>query len=179
MINPYQALGLPLSFEVDLSLAHQRYIAASAANHPDRFTDPLDQADAAERSALINDAYRTLKDPASRAEALLALLGGPAKESDKSLPPDLLMEMMEAREGLDEAKDTGDQSQINKWRDWATQRHAVHLSRIAELFSQLTPPGQPPMPSQDISNATTQAMLKAVRTELNALRYFERMIQEG
>jgi molecular chaperone HscB len=175
MTNPFQALSLPASFDVDLSLAHQRYIAASAANHPDRFTDPLDQADAAERSALINDAYRTIKDPASRAEALLALLGGPAKESDKSLPPDLLMEMMEAREGLDEAKDTGDQSQINKWRDWATQRHAVHLSRIAELFGQLQPPGQP----QDATQPASQATLKAVRVELNALRYFERMIQEG
>ena len=100
-MNPYELFNLPQRFEVDEVLLHKRFIEACSVHHPDRFTDPMDQADAAERSAELNAAYQTLSDPERRADCLLALLGGAAKEQDKSLPDDLLLDMMQMRERME------------------------------------------------------------------------------
>jgi molecular chaperone HscB len=168
--SPFGLLGLPPRFDLDEAELHRRFIQASAAAHPDRFTDPLDQADAAERAAAINDAYRTLKDPESRANALLALLGGAASGDDKSLPPDLLMEMMEVRERMEDAIASADEKAMRELIQWAHEQRSEHLQRVGELLkrAQETPAG-----------AAREAALKNVRLELNALRYFQRMIEQS
>ena len=56
------------------------------------------------RAIDVNAAYRAVKDPVKRAEALLARAGLDVGEtSEPKAPPALLMEMMEAREELSEA----------------------------------------------------------------------------
>src|SRR6185369_7979237 len=122
MPSPFEILGVPPRFDLDEADLHRRFITASAATHPDRFADPVEQSDAAERAALINDAYRTLKDPESRANALLATLGGPAKEADKELPAGLLMQIMEAREELEDSLRSGEQNAINRLAAWAAEQ---------------------------------------------------------
>jgi molecular chaperone HscB len=76
--------------------------------HPDRFA----QAGDAERRASmqmatqVNEAYRTLKSPVRRAQYLLQLQGvDTAFETDTAMPKDFLMQQMELREQLEEAKD--------------------------------------------------------------------------
>jgi len=166
--NAFDHLGIPPQFHQDAGELRSRYLRASAEVHPDRFTDPLEQADAAERSAQLNAAYQTLTDPERRANALLAVLGGPAKEADPSLPPDLLMEMMEARQELEEAIAGGDHPTIDKFRVWATEQRGAHLNKVSELFDQ----------AQAAPEADRSPTLKAIRLELNALRYFERMLHQ-
>lgn len=163
---PFDTLGVEPRFDLDERDLHDRFIRLSAAAHPDRFTDPLDQADAAEKSAAVNHAYRILKDPESRADALLVKLGGPAKDQDKSLPRDLLVEMMEIRETQEEAIAANDQQALRKLATWAADQRTEHLKRIADLFA--AAPGTP----------GNSAALKQIRLELNALRYFERMIEQ-
>ncbi len=160
MNDPFATLGVSPRFDLDLDELRQRFLTASAAHHPDRFTDPLDQADAAERSAELNAAYQTLTDPEARANALLALRGGPAAADDKSLPPTLLMEMMEVREELHQAVADQDHATLERLRDWAHQQHARHVDQLAKLFA------------HDELNG------KAVRLELNAMRYIQRMIEQ-
>lgn len=161
-------LGLEPGFALDEAELHRRFIAASAATHPDRFADPLDQADAAERSAAINEAYRVLKDPEARANVLLQRLGGSDQSQDKSLPPDLLVEMMEIRERMEEAIDAADEAQMRQLARWAHEQRAAHLARVGELFAA----------ALQASGAARAEHLKAIRLELNALRYFQRMIEQ-
>jgi molecular chaperone HscB len=158
MSDPFDFFSIEPRFDLDESGLQRRFIELSAAHHPDRFTDPHEQALAAERSAEVNEAYRILRDPESRANALLRRLGGSTSSDDKSLPPDLLMEMMEVRERQEQAQSTGDAATLAELRQWAAdQRH--------QRAAAASPPDRPPL-------------LDATRLELNALRYIERMIEQ-
>lgn len=168
MPTPFEVLGVPVRFDLDEGELHRRFIAASAEHHPDRYTDALEQADAAARSAEINAAYRALKDPEARANAVLAALGGSAKEDDKSLPADLLAEMMEVRERLEEAVASKDQAELRELAEWARRERAGRLEKIAGLLRQ----------AQETGPAERGGVLAAVRLELNALRYVQRMIEQ-
>lgn len=165
MPDPFQTLGLPPRFDLNEADLHARFIQASAANHPDRYTDPVDQADAAERAAEINHAYAVLADPERRADALLTRLGGPAKDQDKSLPPDLLIDMMETRERMEDAVAENDRPQLDQLRAWANHQRETHLKMIAELFA-------------DNPHALPPDTAKSIRLELNTLRYIQRMLDQ-
>ncbi len=165
MPDPFQTFDLGPRFDLDEADLHARFIRASQASHPDRHTDPVDQAQAAEHAAEINHAFAVLSDPERRADALLTLLGGPAKDQDKSLPPDLLMDMMETRERLEEAIAKDNRAELDKLRAWAHDQRGAHLKRIADLFAE----------TRDGLPADTA---KAIRIELNALRYIQRMLEQ-
>jgi len=158
MADPFAILGVKPQFDLDAEGLHARFIAAVATAHPDRFSDPVDQADAAVRTAEINEAYATLTDPERRANALLIKLGGPAKNDDKSLPPDLLMQMMEVREQSEQAIATDNRTELERLRCWARNQREEYLGRISKLFER---------------RDTT-----AIRMELNALRYIEQMLKQ-
>ena len=74
--------------------------------HPDRFAsaDPETQAEALATAALISDAYRTLKDPFTRAEYLLKWTRGwtPGDARGFRPPPGLFAEVMEIQEAVEE-----------------------------------------------------------------------------
>jgi molecular chaperone HscB len=165
MQDPFALLGIEPVFNLDRQDLEARFLAASSRCHPDRFTDPLDQADAAERMSQLTDAHRVLRDDERRARALLALRQGAAEaqaDDEKALPPDLLMEMMEVREALDDAVSLGDQPAVEKHRAWAHEKRAGYLAAIGKLFDQ--EPGD--------ANAA------AIRLQLNGLRYIERMLEQ-
>ncbi len=169
MPDPFKTLDLPPRFDLDTGDLHTRFIQASAATHPDRYTDPVQQAQAAERAAEINHAYAVLSDPERRADALLTLLGGPAKDQDKSLPPDHLMDMMETRETLEAAVANQDHAELDKLRAWAHDHREAHLKKIAELFAES---------ANDSGNELPDPTAKAIRLQLNALRYIQRMLDQ-
>ncbi len=161
MSDPFSVLGVPPRFDLDLQVLHQRFLAAAAEAHPDRFADPLDQADAVHRSAAINQAYRALREPESRGRALLRLRSGTLSESDEeALPPALLMEVMETREAMEEAVATNDAAALHRLRaDAEADREARH-AQLNRLF------GADPLDAA------------AVRRELNVLRYIQRMLEQ-
>ena len=106
MSDPFQVLGIDPRFDIDIKAAEARHRDLSRALHPDRYA----QAPAAERRMAlsraieVNEAWRALRDPIKRAEAMFVRLGVPAGETAEPNPStDLLMEMMEAREELADA----------------------------------------------------------------------------
>jgi molecular chaperone HscB len=112
-VNPFATLGLEPTFELDLAAAEKTHRELSRALHPDRFVD----AGASERRAAltraieVNEAWRVVRDPIRRAEALLELSGVPTGEEGARRPavdPEFLMEMLEQREALAEAKQARD-----------------------------------------------------------------------
>jgi molecular chaperone HscB len=109
----FAVFGLERKLQVDEEELRRRFYALSRTHHPDfhQQADAAEQATALERSAVVNRAYRALRDPIARVEYLVALEegrdgkeGSPAKPR---LPMDLLAEMMEVQEALEEAKSGG------------------------------------------------------------------------
>jgi len=167
--DPFALLDLPRRFDIDREALQAAYLRQSAALHPDRYFDPIEQAEAAERAAALNRARAELIDDERRANVLLALLGGPGKEQEKALPDGFLMEIMEIRQAMEEILATGDAAKRRDLEAWADhERHAL-LEKIVRLFRQAT---------ADASAPPAPGLLREIRIELNALRYIERMIEQ-
>lgn len=160
--DPFDVLGIPPTFDIDLSAVQRAWLKLSAALHPDRAPDA---EQAAAELARVNLARQTILDPESRANALLARLGGSTKETDRSLPDGFLPEMLEVRESAEDARQSGDAAGWASFKAWADERRALHIKTVSELFAAL---GATPSPEA----------LKAIRVELNAWRYVERMIEQ-
>jgi molecular chaperone HscB len=103
--NFFQFFGLEQKLGVDLEALQKRFYELSRQWHPDRFgrKSPAEQAEALEATAILNDGYRTLKDPVKRAEYLLKEEGFPIGEQrSKDVPPELLEEVFELNMALEE-----------------------------------------------------------------------------
>jgi molecular chaperone HscB len=102
--------------------------------HPDRFAHA---GDAERRASLqwttrVNEAYRTLKDPVQRGKHLLELHGiDVAFETNTAMPPEFLMQQMELREALDEAKDA---ARLDSLRSRLQQERSSLEKAIAEAI---------------------------------------------
>jgi molecular chaperone HscB len=105
-MDHFARLGLPAALDLEPASLDRAYFALQRRWHPDRFANspPDERARASAEAAALNDAYRTLKDPLLRAVYLAGLKGVELPGDGRTIDdPDLLMEAMEAREGLHEA----------------------------------------------------------------------------
>jgi molecular chaperone HscB len=109
----FTVFGLPRKLTVDASALQRRFYELSREHHPDFHQGAAAerQAEALAQSAVVNRAYRALRDPLSRVEYLIALEEGRevregATDKPKA-PRELLQEMLEVQEALEEAKAEG------------------------------------------------------------------------
>jgi molecular chaperone HscB len=127
--NDFDLFGVAQRFAQDRAALDARWRALQAEVHPDKFA--ADGA-AAQRVAVqwavrVNEAYQRLKDPLKRAAYLCELAGQPINaENNTAMPGAFLMQQMEWRESLDEAR-TLDQVEalaeaVNAHRTGALQR---------------------------------------------------------
>ncbi len=120
--------ALPRKLILDVTALEKQFYTLSRKLHPDRFASKpqAEQEAALAQSSLLNDAYRTLKDPILRTQYLLTLEGVELEEQSKTatdaartsgtpkkqiVPPDLLEEAFELNMQLEEmrmAKGMGD-----------------------------------------------------------------------
>lgn len=109
----FTVFGLPRRLTVDGEALRRRFYELSRTHHPDfhQTADEAAQAEALARSALVNRAYRALRDPIARIEYLIALEEGretrEGAEARPKAPRDLLEEMLEVQEALEEARSGG------------------------------------------------------------------------
>ena len=105
----------PRTFRQDCLLLDKRYRDVQAQVHPDKF---INSGHSERRLSLqwathVNEAYQTLKKPLSRAQYLLGLVGyDVAAENNNAMPPEFLMEQMEWREAVLEARTAADQDEL-------------------------------------------------------------------
>src|ERR1700749_3520255 len=105
-MDHFARLGLPAALDLEAAALDKAYFALQGQWHPDRFVGkPAEQrAKASTEAAALNDAYRTLKDPLARAVYLAELKGVELPGDGKTIDDrELLMEVMDAREELEEA----------------------------------------------------------------------------
>jgi len=147
-------LGLPRKLAIDMNDLEQRYRALSRQFHPDYFYNagPAERRTALERSSYLNDAYRTLKIPASRIEYLLKVEGvdagghqpGASGGRTAAPPAGLLEEVFALNEELDEIRelrgsgaDTATLSaRLERARQPIEEKRQEHETQLAELSAQ-------------------------------------------
>ena len=106
--NDFELFGLKQQFAQERAVLDDRWKTLQREAHPDKFAV---QGAAAQRvamqwSARINEAYRRLKDPLTRAAYLCELGGAPVNaHTNTAMPAQFLMQQMEWREALDDARD--------------------------------------------------------------------------
>jgi len=120
-VDYFTFFGLPRKLSIDVVLLQREFYELSRKLHPDLYgqTSKQEQEWSLEQSSLLNDAYRTLKDPIKRTEYLLRLEGVELEEQSKKatetardsgeikkqvVPPDLLEEVFELNMQLEELR---------------------------------------------------------------------------
>jgi molecular chaperone HscB len=106
----FSFLGLSRQLNIDPQELEQNFRALSRKFHPDYYYNatPQERLASLERSSYLNDAYRALRNPASRIEHLLAIEGLPPAKSEEAtakVPPALLEEVFALNEELDEIRE--------------------------------------------------------------------------
>lgn len=115
MSQYFTLFQLEPAFDIDAENLEQIYRALAARFHPDKFASAsaFEQKQAVMMSSTINDAYRTLKNPTDRAAYLLRQQGIDADAPEHtSFAPEFLMQQMEWRETLAEARGRQDQTAL-------------------------------------------------------------------
>ncbi len=169
--DPFDRLALPPRFDLEPDAIRRAYLARAAQLHPDLQGQPPEsgsvdsESDVEASSARLNEARRVLEDPESRANALLARLGGPDARADRSLPPGFLMEIMELRERVESMLGGGAPGDRAACLAEAEGLRRGYIEDVRSRFASL---GEP----------ASAAALGAIRTELNAWRYIERLIEQ-
>jgi molecular chaperone HscB len=110
-LNYFTLFNLTQQFDVDLKALETNFRAIQSASHPDRFVTctSAEKLASMQTATLANAAYLTLKSPALRAAYLLALQGiNATAETNTKMPHDFLLQQMEWRENLDDAKHAKD-----------------------------------------------------------------------
>jgi molecular chaperone HscB len=160
----YESLGLEPRLSLDPDDLKKRFYERSRQWHPDRYSraSSQQQQQALDMTALLNDAFRTLRDPVSRAEYFLRQRGF---ELSKDAPPELLEEVFELNMALEELRG-GDESARTQLTE-AESRFAAMRAEIDRALEGL-------FRKQD---AGTE-VLDEIRGLLNRRRYISNLVRE-
>lgn len=132
---------LPRKLWIEMGALEQKFLQLSWKLHPDNFVNACreEREISLKRSSELNDAYRTLREPVTRVEYLLAIEGARKEGHNKQqAPPELLEEVFELNESLDElreAKASGGDTAGLKQRLEAAEKNFEQ--KLAEVDSQL------------------------------------------
>jgi molecular chaperone HscB len=178
-VNFFEVFDLPRRLTIDAAELQRRFHALARRTHPDfhQAAPPAERAAAEERAALVNTAYRTLRDPIARADYLVRLEEGRTTreggESRPKAPPALLAEMFEIQEALAEAKagplDDAARAALSRQR-------AALLARSAEVEAELRGPLAARWDSA--SEAERPAALTAIKEALATRAYLRTVIAD-
>ena len=168
MADYFERLGLPRRFSVDPDTVEREYLARSRELHPDfhHLGGDLEQRTSLELTAALNEGYVTLRDPFRRGEYLLTLLGGPSAREEKNLDQNFLMEMMELRERIEEARDEPDR--LQEIEAELTVQLAGFATEIGNQFAKLE--SGPDLPPTRLSIRKTLNAAKTIQSLLRDLR---------
>lgn len=171
-MDPFTTLGLPRRFALDLKSAEARHLELSRALHPDKHVTatPTERRAALSRAVEVNEAWRAIRDPIKRAEALLKLSGldGEIGETREPKPSGaFLMEVLEARERLEDAKASRDAAAVAAVADEAEAQAADAERALAAAIDPV------------LENGGGNDALRAAVPLLGRLRYAARFLEEA
>jgi len=150
----YDALGLAPKLALDSETLKKHFYERSRQWHPDRFSrsSAEEQQKSLEMTSVLNDAFRTLRDPVARAEYFLEERGIKAA---KHVPPELLEEVFEMNIALEELR-AGDESARPQLTEARERFH--HMPR------RMVRPFSPSPVHLHPSQTSTWSMIRTART---------------
>jgi molecular chaperone HscB len=134
--NDFELFRVPVKFSQDSELLSARWKELQREAHPDKFAA---QGVAAQRIAMqwsvrINEAYQRLKDPLRRASYLCELHGAPINaERNTAMPTDFLMQQMQWREALDDAKTLQDFKEIADQSNASKREKLLKIEHLLDV----------------------------------------------
>jgi molecular chaperone HscB len=137
MQNHFDLFQLPQRFAIDSAALDTAYHEVQNRVHPDKFTQA---SDAEKRVAMqwatrANEAYQTLKSPFKRAAYLCELNGVDLQiESNTAMPAGFLMQQMEWREALEDAKAAKDVEALERLEAELRGARKAEVVKIGELL---------------------------------------------
>ena len=158
----FSLFQLPRRYRIDADRLDREYRTLQGVIHPDRHAagDDAGRRLALQASARVNEAYATLRDPAARGEYLLALNGIESlAETDTVMPPEFLMEQMERREAIAEARAGADHP--------ALEQALAQIAREREALQ-----------SELAGALDDHAALDTAKTAVRKLRFLDRVKHE-
>ncbi|WP_287367156.1 Fe-S protein assembly co-chaperone HscB [Thauera sp.] len=142
----FSLFGLPRRYALDEPALEAAWHRLQSQVHPDRYAHlpDADRRRAMQWATRVNEGFRTLKKPLARAQYLLVLAGVDAAiETNTAMSPEFLIEQMEWREAVEEARAAGEVEALEQLH----MRLLHHAREVrAELGRQL-----------DVDNAYTEA----------------------
>ncbi len=162
-------LELPRNLAIDPKDLEKKFYAMSRQLHPDMHSrkSQAEREQAEESTAVLNDAYRTLRDPIARSEYLLKLEGFDIEQASKDVPPELLEEVFELNMALEELRG-GDADAIPQL--------AAARDRFDGMRGEIDREMQVQFTAWDASHA--REALAAVRGLLNRRKYITNLIAQ-
>ena len=157
--NAFALLGLEPRFDLDADAIERAFFERSKEVHADRFASApaAERVAALSRSRALNDAYQAIKKPVARAEYLLARAGVVIGDNER-LDPAFLMEILELREELAEARAAGKLDAVGALQGQMAARRNAAVAALPALFA-----------AND---------LPAIKERLIVLRYLHRFLEE-
>ncbi len=184
----FTCFGLPRKLNIDTAQLQTKFYELSRVFHPDFFEgkSEMERAVSLANSAILNQAYRTLKDPIQRVEYLLRLEAGAAKDIPGKAPADLfeaILEMQEHLEAFHAAKAENDAETLARAgellrgaRKTLETKRAALENRLAELF-QIWDKLVEKHAHDQAQTAAKERTLKEMRDLLSERAYVTNMLQ--
>jgi molecular chaperone HscB len=164
-MDPFATLGAPRRFDLDLAALEKTHRELSRALHPDKFAQAgaSERRAALEKAASVNEAWRIVRDPIRRAEALFSVAGFKVGETNEPKPkPEFLMEVMDDREALSEARAAKDIAKVSELGQAMRERAKATEAQLAGAFF-------------EVADEVTLAKLLPL---LGELRFYARFLDE-
>ena len=133
----FNLFHLPVSFQMDSAALDGAYREVQREVHPDKFTTASDAEKrlAAQWATRANEAYQTLKSPLNRGRYFLKIQGiDTEEESNTAMPLEFLMQQMEWREAVAEARAAKDEPALDKL---AAQKNFDEAALFDQLANEL------------------------------------------
>ena len=192
----FSFLGLPRALTIDTADLDRRYRELSRKFHPDFYYNatPTERLASLERSSYLNDAVRTLRNPVTRIEHLLAIEGLPSAGSEMrpadghgpggaapasgAVPPSLLEEVFALNEELDEIREMRESGRspqelaprIAAAREPIEERRVAHEAQLQDLSARWDAVRETGSPDEK------RAVLEALRERLLERNYINNLL---
>ncbi len=137
MQNHFELFHLPQRFAVNPEALDKAYREVQNRVHPDKFTNATDTEKrvAMQWATRANEAYQTLKNPFKRAAYLCELNGIDLQtESNTAMPREFLMQQMEWREALEDAKAAKDIDALDRLESELRNARNAEIEQIGNLL---------------------------------------------
>ena len=166
----FKFFGLPRKLSIDTERLQAYFYELSRKLHPDKYSrkSERERGYSTAATAILNDGWRTLKNPVLRAEYLLTQEGLEiAEQRTKDVPPELLEEVFELNMALEELRggDDSAKKELSPARDRFAGMMVASDAELQRIFL-------------NWDNGGGKDALGAIRAVLNRRRYISNLIRD-